>query len=181
MILQSNLQITNQEPLQITRNGYALCSQRNPEREAKIWLQQWENYLVDELEIVVVGLGATHHIHLLAQKFSDILIHVIEPDVKLIEFYKQNSYTLNSQSETGVSFSRVHMLNEVSVTDLERFQLLPVLDFRPAWQGFESHYQDILIHLRGDNNNIKEICYHLAEEDQSQEAKIWRALRELVI
>lgn len=174
MILQSHLQITNQQPLQITRNGLALCSQRNPEREAMLWLQQWENYLVDELEIVVVGLGSAHHVQSIAQKFADILIHVIEPDIKLIELYQQHAVKSDSQTQ-------IHLLNKFSNADAEHFQLLPILDFRPGWQGFESLYQDILLQLRGDQNNIKEICHNLNENDQSQQAKIWRALRELVV
>ncbi len=169
MIFQSQLQIINQEPLQITRNGFALCSLRNAEREASLWLQQWDKYLADELEVVVIGLGATHHVQLLAQRFNDILVHVVEPDIKLIEYHKKQNKFL----------SNVHVLTEKSLP--EHFQLLPILDFRPSWQGFVSVYQDILTSLRGENNNIKEICRELPVQDQSQEAKICRALRELII
>lgn len=169
MILQSQLQIINKEPLQITRNGFALCSLRNPEREAMLWLQQWDKYLADELEVVVLGLGAGHHVQQLAQNFNDILIHVVEPDSNLIELYKKQNITLPN----------INLMNDKFIP--EHFQLLPILDFRPSWQGFVSVYQNILTSLRGENNNIKEICQSLSAQDQSQEAKICRALRELVV
>jgi len=57
-----------------------------------------------------------------------------------------------------------------------------VLDFKPAWVDFENLYQNASDSLRERNlGNIKNICEELQLDDQSQNAKIWRALREMVL
>lgn len=150
--------------------GRLLCSARDPKREAQVWWQKTSVEVHSYSSVVVLGLGAGFHLNELlisAQHLS--VVFVVEKEVEIVTAWQKKNPRFSSQ----VQFLPVG----------DELQMSPpkdvgILEFRPAWVGNEKFYTDISNSLRG--STIHQIVEALGPLDQSNEAKIWRALRELV-
>lgn len=150
--------------------GHLFCSARNPEREAQAWFNQQLPFLRNPSEILILGLGAGLHLEQILQ--STVCprdIFVVEKHEELVNLWKKQGF----QNRDRVQFVPV---NSAVNENLVRGVL--ILEFRPAWVGNEKFYEELSISLRGPS--IKEITSQLTVQDQTKQAKIWRALREMV-
>ncbi len=177
-----------------TLDGRFFCSRRDPKREAQSWLQSQRRLISENKTLVVLGLGAGFHIEALQAAVTNP-IHVIELRPELIGHWQIH----NSESKIQVSPSIVPSEN------------LQILEFRPAWNGLEVRYENLSRELRSVHIHslraeaeahdlwilsdalkkanlpenleltIKDIVHAIPLENQSEEARIWRALRELVL
>jgi hypothetical protein len=164
---------------------YCFCSRRDPVREAELWLQRQKI----SGPVLVLGLGAGFHIQALPVELE---IHVIELRPALVERWQRINKRLLKIHDPKIDFCG------------------EILEFRPAWSGLEIQYQEISNNLRGLNRQglqtkaeaqdlwilsealrkselpenyeitIKDIVNLIPIENQSEEARLWRALRELV-
>jgi len=164
--LSSGLQVPS-------RDGRFLCSQRDPQREAQNWMDMHRQFCTFGDVIVVMGLGAGFHLDLLLKEFSTLRVDVIELCPVLIESWTEK----NPDAKDRVNF--------LSSSDLSEFELVKqkmpvILDYRPAQWGLEGQYQRIFEFLLGGDVSIKNIAQDLSVNDQSLDAKTWRALEELV-
>lgn len=175
--------------------GRFFCSRRDPMREALSWLQAHERLLKSASRVIVLGLGAGFHLE--NWKFTKDLT-VVELRPQLIERWTR----LRPQAAAPIRFRSE--LNEAALDQT-------VIEFRPAWNGLESEYETLSRTLRGVSRislqnqaekkdlwilsealqnlelpenvelTIKDIVQCLSIENQSEEARMWRALRELVL
>lgn len=173
--------------------GRLFCSRRDPVRESEAWFSNHSRLISDAESVLVLGLGAGFH---LMQFERQRKVHVLELRLELIDLFLQRNLPCKPQIEF------------VSVdTTLEA----TVLEFRPAWLGFEKEYTAVSGALRGVRKSrlvqvaerkdlwilaealrnspwpenmdlsVKEIEAAFAIENQTEEAKLWRALKELVL
>jgi hypothetical protein len=175
-------------------DGGFFCSRRDPVREALSWLKAQERFLSPSSSVVILGLGAGFHLQLLPSSIHS-QIQVIELRPELIERWKK----LNPDSKIPIVSTESEILGAT------------ILDFRPAWTGSEAAYENLSRNLRGASRTslqaqaekkdlwilaealkqssapenldltIKDIAQAIAIENQSEEARLWRALRELVL
>jgi hypothetical protein len=174
--------------------GHFVCSRRDPMREALSWLKAQERFLSPASPAIILGLGAGFHLQLLPSSVHS-QIQVIELRLELIERWK----TRHPDSKIQVLSTAPKILGAT------------VLEFRPAWTGLEDQYENLSRHLRGASRSglqaqaekkdlwilaealkqssvpenldltIKDIAQAITIENQSEEARLWRALRELVL
>lgn len=173
-------------------DGRFFCSRRDPEREALSWLKANEGLFSLSSNVVILGLGAGFHV----QNFPGVKqLTVVELRSQLVDRWKWQ-----------VSRSDIQV-----VSALESSDEAVVLEFRPAWSGLEAEYVNLSRRLRGADLaalktqaekkdlwilaealeqiqapdglelSIKDIVHAIAIENQSEEARMWRALRELVL
>ncbi len=172
--------------------GRLFCSRRNPEREAALWIENHRQVLKSAQAVLVLGLGAGFHLAALPKQLK---IQVIELRPPLIARWQAMGASENLQI--------------IDAADIEISET-PVLEFRPAWSGLESQYEALSRNLRGLHRSalqreadrkdlwilaqalqnarlpenleltIKDIVNLIPIENQSEEARLWRALRELV-
>jgi hypothetical protein len=173
--------------------GRFFCSRRDPKREAQSWLEAHQRKIKSNQPLIILGLGAGFHIDLLQSEIQNP-IHVIELRPELVGCWKaQNpdSHILICHQATGIPFGCL-------------------LEFRPAWSGLEAEYETLSRELRQVSRSslhqsaeeqdlwilaealkhsqlpenleltIKDIVQMIPLENQSEEARLWRALRELV-
>ena len=155
--------------LSLQRNGKFLCSSRDPIKEAKAWLQTYAHQLAKADTVVVIGCGAGFHLTELLNTYPKIVVEIIELEVALFEQWKKTDLRFQNQQQVGlVQFSTA------SVCKL-------ILEFKPSWVDYEKEYQSIADSLLDTKlGDIKTICLNLTQDNQSAEAKIWRALREMI-
>lgn len=186
-----NIQIENGMVLPALE-GRLFCSRRDPVKESEVWYQSNQRAIESAGPLVVLGLGAGFH---LLQIDPDRDVYVIELRPELIEIFERRDLPVKP---------RIHFVG--SDFELEA----TVLEFRPAWMGIEEKYQALSRRLRAADGgslqlmaekkdlwvlsevlnsspwpkpmelSVKEITKLFPLENQTQEAKIWRALRELV-
>jgi|GEM_PF-5256523 len=170
------------------RDGRLLCSPRNPEQEARHWLEQI-NLRSDDRDIVVVGLGAGHHVRILAASNPLLRVCVVELNAELRQRF--------------LPPASVRVLDP----DSEIQKIDYVVGFRPAWQAMEKDYLQVYVKLSQISRpaaqeaaekaglvltaqriqslpdqvhfSLKALDF-LEEDSAQQEVKIWRCLRELV-
>lgn len=114
------------------RDGAPLCSLRDPRKEAIGWALRWKE-LYDYPALVVVGLGAAHHLRALSEQHPDQLIQVV---------YDGNDYLDNSIQilRSGLS-SQVKFTSIQSAADLREISFDgPILLYRPACSMIELEY-----------------------------------------
>lgn len=122
------------------------------------WLKSFSREISLAKKVIVLGCGDGSHLRALLDAFPSLAIELI--DLK------------------GQNFSHPQVQN-VSADKASSRCL--VLEFKPAWVGLEIDYALISARLRDrDIGDIKSITNNLPIQDQSHEAKIWRALREIV-
>lgn len=168
--------------------GLIFCSARDPLKEARKWLESVRNSCRGQKEVVVLGLGAGFHV--LALLKMGLQVSVFEARKELIEGWP--------------------LKDSVSFIDQNQMTDAIVLEFRPAWTGSEAMYLEASKRLRGvqvgslRNHaeekgmwilsqaleisdlpdgleiSIKEIVEIIPKENQTEEARLWRALREMV-
>lgn len=172
--------------------GRLFCSRRDPIKESEIWFQKNEMSIRSAQKILILGLGAGFHLLNFEPKQE---IYVLELDSGLIDIFMQRDLPTRPR----IQFIKPD--SEIEAT---------VLEFRPAWLGMEAEYErasrffrkadrsslqkeaerkDLWILTEALKNSslpenleitIKDIASTFALENQTPEAKIWRALRELV-
>ena len=175
--------------------GRFFCSRRDPMREALSWQQAHERVLKSASRVVILGLGAGFHLQ--NWPFTKDLT-VVELRPQLIQLWSQ----LHPEAANGIRFRSG--IDEISIDHM-------VIEFRPAWNGLESRYEELSRALRGASRislqnqaeqkdlwilaealqglslpenvelTIKDIVQAISIENQSEEARMWRALRELVL
>jgi hypothetical protein len=175
-------------------DGGFFCSRRDPVREASLWLKAQERFLSTASPIIILGLGAGFHLQLLPAHYKSH-VQVVELRPELIELWT----SFNPDSELRIISTAPDVVGAT------------VLEFRPAWIGLEESYENLSRHLRGasrqslqaqaENSDlwilaealkqssvpenldltIKDIAQAISIENQSEEARLWRALRELVL
>ncbi len=175
--------------------GRIFCSSRDPQKEAQAWLlHQKTSDFETQSSICLLGLGAGFHLDLLLEKTNLSMIHVIELHAELIENWKCQNF---------------HALSRVDFCQSLEESTPLVLEFRPSWGGNEKFYHDLSQKLRqataqhlqqeADQRGLKELSSALSShlksnfeltvkdvvqvfslENQSQEARLWRTLREFV-
>lgn len=108
------------------RNGLALCSQRQPITEARVWVSQ----VLPQLKktIFVLGVGAGYHVEELCRMHPDAHVVTIDFDAEL-----QPDLLIHP------NFSPGQVWAEIIHPYIDRgFQ---VLKFRPAWAGRENQFE----------------------------------------
>lgn len=118
------------------RDGAPLCSLRDPRKEAVGWATRWME-LQDYPSLVVVGLGAAHHLQALAEQHPDQRISVV---------FDGNDYseTLIQVLRSGIE-SQVQFVPVQNTLDLSQFSFSgPILLYRPACSGVELEYFRII-------------------------------------
>lgn len=183
------------QALTVSWQGRLLCSSRDPLAEAKGWVRS--QFFKDSTKVIVLGLGAGHHITALAEERLNQRIVVLDYHQTLIEKFlvPKNVEVINALS-----------LGEEAMKSLVQ-EALPVLGFRPAWSGLERDYEYLKRDLcgqtpaslraqaefRGYYNlsqalnekaptivTVKEINSLMEKDKDSKESKVWQVLRELV-
>lgn len=154
--------------------GRLFCSGRDPQKEARSWFQLQLPFLKNSRQVLLVGLGAGIHLQeILSSSVCPQRIRVVEREEGLVQHWK------NSQRQSEVCpWVQVDFLSTAETLPRESFQEFLMLEFRPAWNGNENFYQELVQKIRGPS--IKEILVQVSSQDQSKTAKIWRALQELV-
>jgi hypothetical protein len=170
-------------------DGVVFCASRDPISEAQKWFKAIERSCEQHEEIVVLGLGAGFHLLPLLQLNKKIYVYEIQSQLVHAWPLKEKIQFIPEDFQT---------------------QAL-VLEFRPSWSGNEKKYTEISRRLRGNEAlglkrqaemkdlwilaqaletslipenleiSIKEIVGMIPIDNQSEEARMWRALRELVV
>ncbi|MEZ0391025.1 MAG: hypothetical protein ACAH59_02340 [Pseudobdellovibrionaceae bacterium] len=173
-----------------TFEGLYFCSRKNPLKEAESWILINEKILKEPGPLAILGLGAGFHLQLLKDRPETF---VIELRPELIAAWTQFD-----------SHFPIKLLSEPNEWQGK------VIDFRPAWNGLESEYAELFENLRGLSRKalmrnaeaqdlwilaealkrtdlpdaleltVKEITSLFPLENQTEEARIWRTLREFV-
>jgi len=173
-----------------TFEGSYFCSRKNPLKEAETWVLANQSKLQSNPKVIILGLGAGFHVELLKDRPET---YVIELREELIQAWKQYN-----------SHLQIHFLSPDS--EIEGL----AIDFRPAWTGNEKHYENLSRKIRGVckwslqeaaekkdlwilsealkkaslpeqmDLTVKDIADLFPIENQTDEARIWRTLRELV-
>jgi hypothetical protein len=176
-----------------SKEGRLYCSRRDPVKESEKWYQDNERAIQSARQILVLGLGAGFH---LLHFSPEQEIYVLELDQELIDLFLSRELPIKP---------KIHFVSSGAALDAT------VLEFRPAWLGKEDLYESLSLQFRNltaaslrqmaekkdlwvlaealqapslpENLEltVKEIANLFPLENQTQEAKIWRALRELVV
>lgn len=150
--------------------GRLLCSERDPKKEAQNWWTKNSSEVQGLTAVVVLGLGAGLHVQeILSAQQAPSVVFVIERESEII---------LNWQKRNPQLAAQVQFLPVGDELQMHPSSDVGILEFRPAWVGHEKFYSTISESLRG--STIHQVVSQLNHHDQSTEAKIWRALRELV-
>lgn len=172
--------------------GRLFCSRRDPVKEAETWCRQVEASYQSAKAVLILGLGAGFHIVTLPPREK---VFVLELRQDLIEMFSIRNPEFSSQ---------VQFISPETEWDAT------VLEFRPAWLGLEKEYSFYSRYFRGvspsalkdqaekrdlwmlaqvldDSENlpnmeltVKDIADLFPGENQTEEAKLWRTLKEFV-
>jgi len=163
--------------------------------EAKGWVRS--QFFKDSASVIVLGLGAGHHVTALAEERPQQSIVVLDYHETLISRF--------------TAPKNVEIINALSISEEAMRSLvqkaLPVLGFRPAWSGLERDYEYLKRDLCGQTPEslraqaefrgyynlsqalnqkstsvvtVKEISSLMDQDKDSKESKVWQVLRELV-
>lgn len=133
------------------------------------WMNKYHPMLVHAKKIVVLGCGSGVHLTEILNQFPHMVIEVLEFQAELFEAWKKNDRRGENSQQVGL------------VSEKTASRKCLVLDFKPAWGAHAIDYALISATLRDvELGTIKDICRNISISNQGQEAKIWRALRELV-
>jgi hypothetical protein len=166
-------------------DGDLFCSSRDPIREANAWVASIAKLVQPKSKVLVLGLGAGFHIQAFREKFPQTPFRILELIPQIAHRHPGLSQWIDLEIPSNVEI------------DTE----LLILEFRPAWLGLENEYLEIQRNLLHQNPKsfcsaaqtagltftatakdfqIKALDWIFNPENQSEEIKIWRALRELV-
>ena len=175
--------------------GRIFCSSRDPQKEAQAWiLHQKISELDSQSSICLLGLGAGFHLNLLLEKTNRPFFHVIEQHDLLIDMWQSQNPQFLSRVQFSKSFESPSC---------------PVLEFRPSWSGNEKFYHELsqklrqatakYLQLEAQQRGLSELSLALGAhlqsnfeltvkdivqlfpiENQTEEARLWRTLREFV-
>jgi hypothetical protein len=137
----------------VERDGRALCSRRDPVKEARDWVARQRLFPFDRT-VVVLGFGAGYHLEELRRSKPELKIFVYELDPDLS----------SSISEQGFE-----QLLEISSALESSLQPDVFLSFLPSWVGYEVQYEKAF-----------EQATARAWTPQQEESPEWNILKELV-
>ena len=184
----------------LSRDGRWICSPRDPVKEAAEWCRR-QKLVAEDRTAVVLGGGAGHHLLQLAAENSKLKILAVELDPTTL------SSTEMFLQTNGLKQERVEIIDRASAEALICTQYDIVLNFRPAWAGFENQYMALYFQLTQNSasslaraaeknhmpltgqvlkEKLSEIQFSLKDldfqesEDPAKEVKFWRVLRELI-
>jgi hypothetical protein len=150
----------------VFEEGKALCSSKNPIKEAQQWLGSRDLSRSDD--IMILGLGAGYHVveALKFKKFNSV--SVVESNAELIQAFEKNF----PEEFEKVQF---YMINSNSIIDQKLFQFLgdrqpTVLAFRPAWGSRSSNFEDLFAKMTF--RNLQMIKRFLDENHLSQSVSL---------
>lgn len=173
-----------------TFEGTYFCSRKDPIKEAQTWLQSHRAVLESNDSVIILGAGAGFHLQLLNNRPNTF---AIELHSELLKAWSQ----YNSEISIPVFGSADRLSGRV-------------LEFRPAWNGNTDKYEILAQKLRGLSKeslleqaeekdlwilsealknsqwpgkmelNVKDIAQLFTVENQTEEARMWRTLREFV-
>lgn len=150
------------------RQGKALCSTRNPLKEAQNWLksikEQMRYSALGTIDVLVLGCGSGFHLLELERNYPSLSICVFDFEKHLFDQWKKR----NPDSK-------------VNWVDPDHGDGFWTLEFRPCWIGYELEYKNLSARIRGSGSlNIKEQARVLEEDLQDRHAKLIRLMREFV-
>lgn len=182
-------------------NGHSLCSTRDPQREASQWVALQKP---SALHCWILGLGAGYHVAQLAKQYPDVLISVVDHRTELKAKFFKNFPQLDHQVQVEIVSSEEDLLVSKSFA-LFGENVSSVHIFRPAIQYEQREYDLYSKSLRGQTPKscvvlsdmmhigltseavgrfkefqIKEILEAVQSEEDGQQYKIIKLLRELV-
>lgn len=133
------------------------------------WVKKYSPMLSYAQRVVVIGCGSGVYLTELLNAYPEIVIEVIEMNEDLFHQWKLKDSRARNSQQVGL----------VNAETASRGCL--VLDCQAEWGIHGIDYALISAKLKEvDVGNIKNICHHLSIEDQSFDAKVWRALKEMV-
>ena len=122
-------------------DGRALCSLKDPKKEARLWVEG-QTDLSGFSYVDVVGIGLGYHLMELIQKFPQIKVRAF--DSKNIE-YKKFPHALRQQFEKMAAQVRF-VYGEAAVVEAQKqIPLGPVLSFRSACQEVDLEIYQMLL------------------------------------
>lgn len=154
-----------------TRNGLRLCSHKDPQGEARKWLESL--CLQSNHFYVVLGVGAGFHLTELAEQVPPTNFLAFDFDV-----------TLDFSQAAKPWHSRVQVLDRnsdfqdalktVPFMDSKVIQIVP---FRPARNGAEAEFERLHLMLRG----VQNFNPNFLDLNQKLGSQLYQALKELVV
>ncbi len=172
--------------------GRFFCSRRDPAREAVAWFKAQQFLLSDIETVVILGLGAGLH---LAAFPENIKVHVLELRSELIDFWRQANpdslaivhQNIENLPETLIlefrpawsGMEEAYQAFSRTLRQAARSALQEAAEKKDLWILSEAlqNANDIPENIE---LTIKDIAQAIPMENQSEEARLWRALRELV-
>lgn len=142
------------------RNGFNVCSRRDPIGEANHWLQdllQKDFDLNNQKSLLVIGGGLGFHLIAVLEKFSSVVLTVFEPSADF-----QNSF-LKKHPQFA---NRIEWVSDAKSLLQSGYLSLRCLSFRPSWQGD----QGLFVHALRDYKQAQAGAFSnpidMSEDDQ---------------
>lgn len=186
-------------------DGVALCSTRDPRKEALNWVLQSK---IMDRRVIVIGLGNGYHVYELIKSGKADQVIVVDSRPQLISIFRAQFPEIESQVEIQI-FDQVTTILHDSFMDMVAEEALSVLSFRPSWgsqqdlfeeffkvltgrsvaglnfflkkfgftQGVEEH-----VHVQGRLLSIKDLSLIVDTANEGHpQASVVRVLRELIV
>jgi|GEM_PF-6745579 len=125
-------------PESLLRNGFNVCSRRDPIGEAHHWLMELLKKDFDfnnQESLLVLGGGLGFHLIAVLEKFPSALLTVFEPSVEF------QNYFLRKHSDFS---PRINWVSDSKLLLQSELVGLRCLTFRPSWQGDQSSFVQAL-------------------------------------
>ncbi len=151
-------QLSKSGAMIIKENDVALCSTYDPLEEATAWVERANLKNIEQ--VVVLGLGAGHHIEELLKQNPKIKITVIDVRSELFDFFEKN-YSLTADRVKLFNLREGIDFDDRIYSFLEKFQPT-ILCFKPAWKNHEKYFSDLFASFTF--RNLKMIERSLKEE-----------------
>ena len=151
-------QLSKNGAMIINENEVALCSTYDPLQEAAAWVERANLKNIEQ--VVVLGLGAGHHIDELAKQYPKIKITVIDVRSQLFDIFEQN-YPVVADRIKLFNLREGTEFDDRIYSFLEKFQPT-ILCFKPAWKNHEKYFSDLFASFTF--RNLKMIERSLKEE-----------------
>ena len=125
------------------REGRLLCSPRDPQMEAKKWCARYPQ--VSNKPVVIIGLGAGHHVLEWIQQNQHSEVVVLEKDQSFLDAFECERALPENLKIIAVKSVESFVGSELWISLLENG--FHTLAFKPAWQGAEKFFLDLYLGL----------------------------------
>jgi len=136
-------QLSKNGALVVKENENALCSTYDPLQEASAWVQRMD--IKKMQHVLVLGLGAGHHIEELAKQAPQIRLSVLDHRAELIELFETHHPFISDRVQF-FCFDKQKGIDDRLFDFIEDLQPT-ILCFRPSWKGHEVFYADLFASL----------------------------------